>query len=80
MIRDAAEQAGTGNIENMLQVGFFSRRTTEGMGMEGAGQELENLAQMLPGMEPEDLSQKHRADYDALYQAHLLVALLEYSG
>ena len=47
MIRDAAEQAGTGNIENMLQVGFFSRRTTEGMGVEGAGRELENLAQQL---------------------------------
>ncbi|HIM00243.1 MAG TPA: hypothetical protein EYG46_04500, partial [Myxococcales bacterium] len=47
MIRDAAEQAGTGNIENMLQVGFFSRRTTEGMGVEGAGQELEKLAQQL---------------------------------
>jgi len=40
----------------------------------------ENLARLLPGMEPEDLSQKHRADYDALYQAHLLVALLEYPG
>jgi uncharacterized protein with von Willebrand factor type A (vWA) domain len=56
MIRDAAQEAGTGNIENMLQVGFFSRRTVEGMGMEGAGRELENLAQMLEeaGMSPED--------------------------
>ncbi|MDP6980508.1 MAG: VWA domain-containing protein [Myxococcota bacterium] len=56
MIRDAADQAGTGNIENMLQVGFFSRRTTEGMGMEGAGQELEQLIQQLEegGMSPED--------------------------
>ncbi|MCP5043165.1 MAG: VWA domain-containing protein [bacterium] len=47
LIRDAAQEAGTGNIENMLQVGFFSRRTTEGMGMEGAGRELEDLAQRL---------------------------------
>ncbi len=47
MIRDAAEAAGTANIENMLQVGFFSRRTMEGMGMEGAGRELEGLAGQL---------------------------------
>ena len=44
LIRQAAEQAGTQRIENMLQVGFFSRRTTEQLGMEGAGQELEALA------------------------------------
>ena len=44
MIREAAEQAGMERIENMLQVGFFSRRTLEQMGMEGAGQELEDLA------------------------------------
>jgi uncharacterized protein with von Willebrand factor type A (vWA) domain len=57
MIRDAAQEAGTGNIENMLQVGFFSRRAVEGMGMEGAGRELENLAQMLEeaGMSPEQV-------------------------
>jgi DNA polymerase III epsilon subunit-like protein len=36
----------------------------------------ENLARLLPGLEPEDQAQKHRADYDALYQAHLLVELL----
>jgi len=47
MIRQAAEQAGTGRIENMLQVGFFSRRTTEQLGMEGAGQELEALAERM---------------------------------
>jgi len=47
MIREAAEQAGMERIENMLQVGFFSRRTLEQMGMEGAGQELEQLAARL---------------------------------
>jgi hypothetical protein len=47
MIRDASEQAGMERIENMLQVGFFSRRTLEQMGMEGAGQELEELASRL---------------------------------
>jgi uncharacterized protein with von Willebrand factor type A (vWA) domain len=55
MIREAAEQSGTGNIENMLQVGFFSRRTMENMGMEGAGRQLEDLASKLEeeGMSPE---------------------------
>lgn len=54
LIREAADQAGVGNIENMLQVGFFSRRTMEGMGAEGAGQELEELANRLEeaGMDP----------------------------
>ncbi len=47
MIRQAAEQAGTQRIENMLQVGFFSRRTTEQLGMEGAAQELEGLAERM---------------------------------
>jgi uncharacterized protein with von Willebrand factor type A (vWA) domain len=57
MIREAAEQAGSSNIENMLQVGFFSRRTAEGMGLEGAGQELEDLAARLEaaGMSPEQV-------------------------
>jgi len=50
MIRAGAEQAGMDRIENMLQVGFFSRRTVEQMGMEGAGQELEDLATRLAGM------------------------------
>jgi hypothetical protein len=44
LIRQAAEQAGTERIENMLQVGFFSRRTTEQLGMEGAQEQLEALA------------------------------------
>ncbi len=47
MIRQAAEQAGSQRIENMLQVGFFSRRTTEQLGMEGAGQQLEGLLERM---------------------------------
>jgi uncharacterized protein with von Willebrand factor type A (vWA) domain len=50
MIRQAAEQAGTDRIENMLQVGFFSRRTTEQLGLEGAAQELEGLAERMRAM------------------------------
>jgi uncharacterized protein with von Willebrand factor type A (vWA) domain len=47
MIREAAEQAGTQRIENMLQLGFFTRRTMEQMNAEGAGNELRDLAQEL---------------------------------
>jgi uncharacterized protein with von Willebrand factor type A (vWA) domain len=59
LIREAAEQAGTQRIENMLQVGFFSRRTMEGLGAEGAGDELEDLAQRLEdaGLSPEQVEQ-----------------------
>ena len=59
MIRAAAEQAGTERIENMLQVGFFSRRTTEQLGMEGAAQELEGLAERMraQGMGDEAIAQ-----------------------
>jgi DNA polymerase III epsilon subunit-like protein len=39
----------------------------------------ETLARILPGLGSEDLEQKHRADYDALYQARLLVELLNHS-
>jgi len=47
LIRDAAEEAGIGRIENFLQVGFFSRRTLEGLGAEGAGEQLRNLMKEL---------------------------------
>jgi uncharacterized protein with von Willebrand factor type A (vWA) domain len=59
LIRQAAEQAGTQRIENMLQVGFFSRRTMEGLGAEGTAEELENLAQRLEdmGLSPEQVQQ-----------------------
>lgn len=50
MIRQAAEEAGTGRIENMLQVGFFSRRTAEQLGLEGASQELESLVERMKAM------------------------------
>jgi uncharacterized protein with von Willebrand factor type A (vWA) domain len=47
LIREAAEQAGVGRIENMLQVGFFTRRTMEQMDAEGAGRQLRDLARQL---------------------------------
>jgi uncharacterized protein with von Willebrand factor type A (vWA) domain len=47
LIRQAAEAAGSERIENFLQVGFFSRRTAEQMGLEGATEELTDLAAAL---------------------------------
>jgi uncharacterized protein with von Willebrand factor type A (vWA) domain len=57
LIRMAAEQAGTSRIENFLQVGFFSRRTLEQMGVEGAADQLRQLADRLEqaGMSPEQI-------------------------
>ena len=58
LIREAAEAAGIDRIENMLQVGFFSRRTAEQMGMEGATDQLEALTQQLEdsGMSPAQIA------------------------
>lgn len=58
LIRDAAEGAGTDRIENFLQVGFFSRRTLDQMNVEGAGDELRDLAAQLEaaGASPEDIA------------------------
>ncbi|MCP3982903.1 MAG: VWA domain-containing protein [bacterium] len=47
LIREAAEGAGVERIENMLQLGFFTRRTMEQMDAEGAGDQLRSLAQQL---------------------------------
>ncbi len=58
LIRGAAEQAGLDRIENFLQVGFFSRRTLEQMDLDGAGEELRDLAAMLEeaGMSPAEVA------------------------
>jgi len=58
MIREAAEQSGVARIENMLQVGFFSRRTAEGMGVDGTRDELQDLAAQLEaaGMDPDQVA------------------------
>ncbi len=56
LIRSAAEEAGLERIENFLQVGFFSRRMLDGMGVEQAGGELGELLDRLraAGMPPEE--------------------------
>jgi ribonuclease T len=40
----------------------------------------ENLQALLPGLAPQDEARVHRADYDALYQAQILCALLNLPG
>ncbi len=47
LIRQAAEAAGTERIENMLQIGFFTRRTMEQLDSEGSGKQLRDLARQL---------------------------------
>ncbi|HME71654.1 MAG TPA: VWA domain-containing protein [Myxococcota bacterium] len=47
LIREAAEAAGVSRIENLLQIGFFSRRMMERLNAEGAAQELRDLAARL---------------------------------
>jgi uncharacterized protein with von Willebrand factor type A (vWA) domain len=56
LIREAAEQAGVDRIENFLQVGFFSRRTLDQMDLDGAGDQLRELAASLEaaGLSPEE--------------------------
>jgi uncharacterized protein with von Willebrand factor type A (vWA) domain len=61
-IRDAAEEAGIDRIQNMLQIGFFSRRMLEQMNLEGAGGELSDLLDRLreAGLGEEELEQLGR--------------------
>jgi uncharacterized protein with von Willebrand factor type A (vWA) domain len=70
MIRAAAEASGTNRIENFLQIGFFSRRTLDQMDLEGAGNELRELAKRLEeaGMSPEQI-RAMREFIDALMDA-----------
>jgi hypothetical protein len=58
LIRQAAEQAGIDRIENMLQVGFFSRRTNEQLDVEGAMGEIESLTERMAGMGLSDEDQE----------------------
>ena len=57
LIQEAAEQVGVGRIQNLLQIGFFSRRILEQLGAEGAGQNLQQLMEQLRenGMGEEEL-------------------------
>jgi len=74
LIQQAAEEVGVERIQNMLQIGFFSRRILEQLGLEGAGQNLEELIERLreQGMGEEELEQLRglvQAMQDALRRA-----------
>jgi uncharacterized protein with von Willebrand factor type A (vWA) domain len=47
LIQQAGQESEVGNIRNMLQIGFFSRRMIEQMDMEGAAGELQSLMERL---------------------------------
>jgi uncharacterized protein with von Willebrand factor type A (vWA) domain len=59
LIRQSGEDAGIDRIQNMLQIGFFSRRMIENMDLEGAGEDLRDLIQQMreQGMSEEELAQ-----------------------
>jgi uncharacterized protein with von Willebrand factor type A (vWA) domain len=59
MMRQAGEESGLERIQNMLQIGFFSRRLLEQMNLDQAGGELSDLIERLreQGMGEEELQQ-----------------------
>ncbi len=74
LIRQAGDETGIERIQNMLQIGFFSRRVLEQLGMTGASQELENLVEQLreQGMDEGELEKLQgllKAVQDAMRKA-----------
>jgi uncharacterized protein len=74
LIQQAGEEVGTDRIQNLLQIGFFSRRVIEQMGLDGAGADLRDLIERMRerGMGEEDLQQldgMFRAIQEALRRA-----------
>ena len=59
LVNQAGDDADIANIRNMLQIGFFSRRMLEQMGLDSAGGELQNLMEQMreAGMSEEELAQ-----------------------
>ncbi len=59
IIKQASEGSGVEGIQNMLQIGFFSRRMLEQMGLDAAGASLRDLMDQLreAGMSEEELAQ-----------------------
>ncbi len=66
LIQQAGEESEVGNIRNMLQIGFFSRRMIEQMDMEGAAGELKTLMDRLRG---EGMDEERIAELEALLKA-----------
>jgi len=66
LIREAAQRAGASRLENFLQIGFFSRRTAEQLGVAEAGAALRELATRL---EAAGLSREEAEALRALVEA-----------
>ena len=66
LIQQAGEESEVGNIRNMLQIGFFSRRMIEQMDMEGAAGELKTLMDRL---REEGMDEERIAELEALLKA-----------
>ncbi len=47
LIRSAADEAGVERIQNLLQIGYFSRRVAERMNLDQAGGDLQDLIEQL---------------------------------
>ena len=66
LIQQAGEESEVGNIRNMLQIGFFSRRMIEQMNLEGATGELKALLDRLRG---EGMDEDRLGELEALMKA-----------
>ena len=66
LIQQAGEESEVGNIRNMLQIGFFSRRMIEQMNMEGAAGELKTL---LDRLREEGMDEDRLGEFEALMKA-----------
>jgi len=74
LIRQSGAESGVEGIQNMLQIGFFSRRILEQMGFEGASGDLSDLVDQLreAGVSEDELQQLGeliRAVQDAVRRA-----------
>ena len=61
-LQQSAEDAGLDKISNRLQIGYFTRRLVEQMGLDGAGPGAEELAHALSAMGAGDLDPEEVSD------------------
>jgi len=54
LLREAAEQAGLGDIQHGFQEGRFAHAVAQALGLSGLSMELARLKELLPGLSPAD--------------------------
>lgn len=79
LVRQAAQDAGIERIENMLQIGFFTRRTMEQLDSEGAAGELRSLAERLQGAGMDDAQAEALLDMIAKFMEALRKSVRNYT-